>query len=756
MKNLTPKIIKTRSTKSRLPGSRTNRRNKRTKSFLGESKRADLKANLNLNNRLKNEQRIVKKKKKKKKKNKKASEDTTTNEDPAERPAPKGEQQNSLVLANTRQSKRLRSRTANNRNQKKQKLSNSPNEGGSVTGNSANDVSFDDLFGSGDSDSDSASVTANSANKKSTENAVLGKNAKVASASVTGKSGAEMLLQLNKSQNEDSRHEDDYTNRVAKGDIQQLFKFRAEHEKKDDEEFHTGKSAKKKSTAVSRKNAKVAPASVTGKSANKKSTAVSGKKAKVAPASFTGKSAKKKSTNAKAASPEEKEVHAAFEDDFNHNENGNDSENSLDSIISEEDDYDPVSESELDLLENTKYEVVDDQKSYEEEDDDDDDDVENNLCTKCDHWYDASDDKKCSECILGATDQPFVDSMLMNRNILAQRKTYFQKQVEWTSQEETPHKGVEFTADGSSILPPRTYVIVVQDYAKILDPVQAQTQIGSSIMKSMVLKKNIEVAKYKASELMEMVAKHEKSFKPLEVVGTLHFGLVCLVSRIMSGGEKDVLETIHLYIENSQKSNMFDQMIFVALSRIIWKHMKAVNENEEEETSDLKKELLKRRIRDKNDTTLVVLMEDLIQCRPSWTSIYVDTIPFLPAEYAQYTKKGKVRRKVLGKEDDGKKKIWKSVPYAELWIHAVFGTGQTPKPKRSTRNSRNSSPLNSPLKNYPSHKLEKKDHTLLQNKRNQPKKNKRRIVTTQPRTPEKQTTTKNSERSPYKMILNLN
>ena len=573
-----------------------------------------------------------------------------------------------------------------------------------------------------------------------------------------------MLLQLNKSQNEDSRHEDDYTNRVAKGGIQKLFKFRAEHEKKDDEEFHTGKSAKKKSakkksTAVSRKNAKVAPASVTGKSANKKSTAVSGKE--VAPASFTGKSAKKKSTNAKAASasengiPEEKEVHAAFEDDLIHNIDGNDSENSLDSIHSEEDDYDPMSESESDLLENTKYEVVDDQKSYEEDDDDDDDDVEN-LCTKCDHWYDASDDKKCSECILGATDQPFVDSMLMNRNILAQRKTYFQKQVEWTSQEETPHKGVEFTADGSSILPPRTYVIVVQDYANILDPVQAQTQIGSSIMKSMVLKKNIEVAKYKASELMEMVAKHEKSFKPLEVVGTLHFGLVCLVSRIMSGGEKDVLETIHLYIENSQKSNMFDQMIFVALSRIIWKHMKALNENDEEETNDLKKELLKRRIRDKNDTTLVVLMEDLIQCRPSWTSIYVDTIPFLPAEYAQYTKKGKVRRKVLGKEDDGKKKIWKSVPYAELWIHAVFGTGQTPKPKRSTRNSRNSSPLNSPLKNDPSHKLEKKDHTLLQNKRNQPKKNKRRIVTTQPRTPEKQTTTKNSERSPYKMILNLN
>ena len=245
MKNLTPKIIKTRSTKSRLPGSRTNRRNKRTKSFLGESKRADLKANLNLNNRLKNEQRIVKKKKKKKKKNKKASEDTTTNEDPAERPAPKGEQQNSLVLANTRQSKRLRSRTANNRNQKKQKLSNSPNEGGSVTGNSANDVSFDDLFGSGDSDSDSASVTANSANKKSTENAVLGKNAKVASASVTGKSGAEMLLQLNKSQNEDSRHEDEYMSRVTKRGIKELLKFRrragvkrqAEDEKKDDEEF---------------------------------------------------------------------------------------------------------------------------------------------------------------------------------------------------------------------------------------------------------------------------------------------------------------------------------------------------------------------------------------------------------------------------------------------------------------------------------------------------------------------------------------
>ena len=59
---------------------------------------------------------------------------------------------------------------------------------------------------------------------------------------------------------------------------------------------------------------------------------------------------------------------------------------------------------------------------------------------------------------------------------------------------------------------------------------------------------------------------------------------------------------------------MFDQMIFVALSRMIWKHMKAGTDNKEEEMNVLKKDLLKRRIRDKNDTTLVVLMEDLIQC----------------------------------------------------------------------------------------------------------------------------------------------
>ena len=57
--------------------------------------------------------------------------------------------------------------------------------------------------------------------------------------------GAEMLLQLNKSQNEDSRHQDEYMSRVTKRGIKELLKFRrragikrqAEDEKKDGEEF---------------------------------------------------------------------------------------------------------------------------------------------------------------------------------------------------------------------------------------------------------------------------------------------------------------------------------------------------------------------------------------------------------------------------------------------------------------------------------------------------------------------------------------
>ena len=57
----------------------------------------------------------------------------------------------------------------------------------------------------------------------------------------------------------------------------------------------------------------------------------------------------------------------------------------------------------------------------------------------------------------------------------------------------------------------------------------------------------------------------------------------------MSGGKKDLLQTIHSYIENSKKSYMFDQMIFVALSRMIWKHMKAGTDNKEEEMNVLKK-----------------------------------------------------------------------------------------------------------------------------------------------------------------------
>ena len=224
---------------------------------------------------------------------------------------------------------------------------------------------------------------------------------------------------------------------------------------------------------------------------------------------------------------------------------------------------------------------------------------------------------------------------------------------------------------GDTIIPQSTYQLVAhalgtssQDLVALNEQVIPLVQQFSKAMRC-----NITQAKKKGEELIRLLIPHGKKYGSDAMCKSLHFAIVALAIRVLIGRGGELKNSIESFVKKSQGNNIIDQMVFISVSRVIWDVMR---KNDQKDIWF--GQFLVKNLRGKAKVSANEMMLISISTIPSWHEILYLQLPYI-------FKDCKTRSKV-------EKSIWleKKLP---KWVGEVFETGLKSTPLRSTNTSKN-------------------------------------------------------------------